>query len=485
MTAIFDELKPGPLWKHFAEILKIPHCSGNEKPLGDYIISVAQRLGLSWKRDKVGNVVISKPASPSHEKAAGVILQGHLDMVGEKNSDVEHDFSRDPIKAERNGDWIQALGTTLGSDNGIGVAAALAVLEDKTLVHGPLECLFTVDEETGLAGANKLKKGFLQGRMLLNLDSEEEGAFTIGCSGGADSEIALPLQRTRQAAGEVYRLKLFGFRGGHSGLDIHQGRANAIRLLARLLWSAQEKFRLKLVDCEGGNKRNAIPREAWADMVVEWAVAKKLQTFFQAQFAFIQNEYKAVEKEAGWSFEGLGRKPIGPLTLASQKTLLRLLLSLPHGVISMHPEIPGLVETSTNLAIVRCEKKNAQIVCSSRSSVATALSFVRQIIRATAELAGARIVQPSGYPGWEPNLQSELLRRLREVYRKVFNKEPAVKAVHAGLECGIIGEKFPGMDMISFGPTIQNPHSPQERVHIGSVENFWKFLTSALESLAE
>ncbi|MGQ9671701.1 MAG: aminoacyl-histidine dipeptidase [Candidatus Aminicenantales bacterium] len=485
MTAIFDELRPGPLWKHFAEILKIPHCSGNEKPLGDYIISVAQRLGLSWKRDKVGNVVISKPASPGHEKAAGVILQGHLDMVGEKNSDVEHDFSRDPIKAERNGDWIQAQGTTLGSDNGIGVAAALAVLEDENLVHGPLECLFTVDEETGLTGANKLKKGFLQGRMLLNLDSEEEGAFTIGCSGGVDSEIALPLQRTRQAAGEVYRLKLFGFRGGHSGLDIHQGRANAIRLLARLLWSAQEKFRLKLVDCEGGNKRNAIPREAWADMVVERAVAKKLQTFFQAQFAFVQNEYKAVEKEAGWSFEGVGRKPISPLALASQKTLLRLLLSLPHGVISMHPEIPGLVETSTNLAIVRCEKKNAQIVCSSRSSVATALSFVRQIIRATAELAGARIVQPGGYPGWEPNLQSELLRRLTEVYRKVFNKEPAVKAVHAGLECGIIGEKFPGMDMISFGPTIQNPHSPQERVHIGSVENFWKFLTSALESLAE
>lgn len=484
MAALLDGLKPVLLWKHFAEILKLPHCSGNERPVGDYVVSVAQRLGLSSKRDKVGNVVVSKPASLGHEKAPGVILQGHLDMVCEKNSDVEHDFSRDPIKPERDGDWIRAKGTTLGSDNGIGVAAALAVLESQDLIHGPLECLFTVDEETGLTGANKLQKGWLTGRMLLNLDSEEEGAFTIGCSGGADSEITVPLDRKQRASGEFYRVKLFGFRGGHSGLDIHLGRGNAIRLLARLLWSAQEKFRVELVHFEGGNKRNAIPREAWADILVEPAVFKKLRAFLLSQFAGIQNEYKAVEKEASLSLNRVDASRAEPMTAASQKTLLRLLLTLPHGVISMHPEIVGLVETSSNLAIVRCERRKAEVVCSSRSSVATALVFVRHIIKATAELAGARIAQPSGYPGWEPNLQSELLGKLIDVYRKVFDKEPSVKAVHAGLECGIIGEKFPGMDMISFGPTIQNPHSPEERVHIGSVENFWKFLTTALESLA-
>lgn len=505
MAEVFEGLKPALLWKHFAEIVKLPHCSGNEKPLGDYILSVARRLNLSGKRDRVGNVVVSKPASPGHEKAPGVILQGHIDMVCEKNSDVAHDFSRDPIKPERKGDWIQARGTTLGSDNGIGVAAALAVLETPDLVHGPLECLFTVDEETGLTGANKLQKGWLAGKKLLNLDSEEEGAFTIGCSGGADSEITLPLTRKKQIPrpGDVYRLKLFGFRGGHSGLDIHRGRGNAIRLLARLLSSAQDKFKLELVHFEGGNKRNAIPREAWADIVVDRKSLQKLKAFLKSQFAGIQNEYKAVEKEASFSLNPLSptKSPPSPaaapssaasgsavasppLTATSQKSLLRLLLSLPHGVVSMHPEISGLVETSTNLGIVRCEKKKAQIICSSRSSVATALAFVRQTIKAVAELTGARTAQPTGYPGWEPNLQSELLAKLIEVYRNLFAKEPAVKAVHAGLECGIIGEKFPGMDMISFGPTIQNPHSPEERVHIGSVENFWKFLTAALESLA-
>ncbi len=486
MTALFDQLKPALLWKHFAEILKHPHCSGNEKPLGDYIISVAERLNLTWKRDKVGNVVVRKLATPDHENAVGVILQSHMDMVCEKNSDVEHDFSKDPIKAERRGDWIQAVGTTLGSDNGIGLAAALAALEDKSLVHGPFECLFTVDEETGLTGANKLQKGFLQGKKLLNLDSEEEGTFTIGCSGGGDSEITLPLERKKRTLKDDYHLKLYGFRGGHSGLDINQGRGNAIRLLARLLYNAQEKFAIELVELGGGNKRNAIPREAWADLSVDRGVAKKLQAFFKGQFDGIKNEYKAVEKEASYSFaKSDGASPkADPLAAASQKTLLRLLISLPHGVITMHPEIAGLVETSTNLAIIRCEKKTAQIICSSRSSVATALRAVKDIIRATAELAGARVAQPGGYPGWAPNLQSELLGKLTEVYTKVFDKAPVVKAVHAGLECGIIGEKFPGMDMISFGPTIEHPHSPEERVQVGSVEKFWKFLTVCLQELA-
>ena len=485
MSDALTGLKPAHLWKHFSELLKIPHGSGNERALGDYIVSVAKDLNLPWKRDRVGNVVVSKSATPGHENAPGVVLQGHMDMVNEKNSDVAHDFLKDPIRAEIAGDWVQAKGTTLGSDNGIGVSAALAVMEDKSLIHGPLEFLFTVDEETGLTGANHLGKDFLKGTQLLNLDSEDEGAFTIGCSGGGDSEIGLPIRRKRSRFREVHRLRLFGFRGGHSGLDINQGRGNAIRLLARLLYQAQERFRFDLVHIEGGNKRNAIPREAWAVISADQASIRKMRPFLRRAFDEIRNEYKVVEKEAQWAFEKVTAPYQDPLTAESQAALIRILLTLPHGVISMHPEIPGLVETSSNLAVVRCEKGLAQVICSSRSSVGSALASVRRAIRALAELAEARINQPQGYPGWEPNLQSALLKRLSEVYKRVFGKDPEIKAVHAGLECGIIGEKYPGMDMISFGPTIEHPHSPEERVHIGSVERFWTFLTASLRELSE
>ena len=484
MSDALAGLKPTLLWKHFSRILTIPHGSGNERALGDYIVAVAKDLNLAWKRDKVGNVLVSKPAASGHEQASGVILQGHMDMVNENNSDVAHDFLKDPITAELKGDWVQAKGTTLGSDNGIGAAAALAVMEDKTLVHGPLEFLFTVDEETGLTGANHLSKDFLKGTELLNLDSEDEGTFTIGCSGGGDSELILPLSRKNRRFKDIYRLRLYGFRGGHSGLDINQGRGNAIRLLVRLLYQAQEKFKFDLVRIEGGNKRNAIPREAGATLSVDPAVAKKLSALLGDAFAKVRNEYKAVEKEAQYSFEKIAESKERPLTADSQAVLLRILLTLPHGVVSMHPEIDGLVETSSNLALIRCENTRAQIVCSSRSSVASALAAVRLTIKAAAELAGAGIIQEGGYPGWEPDLQSELLKKVREVYSRVFGKEPEIKAVHAGLECGIIGEKYPGMDMVSFGPTIEHPHSPEERVHIGSVERFWTFLTAALRDLS-
>ncbi len=484
MAEVLANLKPTLLWQHFSELLRIPHGSGNERALGDYVISVAKKTDLAWKRDKAGNVVVSKRATRGREKSAGIILQGHLDMVCEKNSDVSHDFLKDPIIPEIKGDWVQAKGTTLGSDNGIGVAAALAVMEDQGPVHGPLEFLFTVDEETGLTGANRLGKSLLRGTRLLNLDSEEEGAFTIGCSGGGDSEISLPLRRKRRRLKELYRIRLFGFRGGHSGLDINQGRGNAIRLLARLLYQAQDKFKFELLRIEGGNKRNAIPREAAADLYADGSRDKKMLSFFKNAFAEIQNEYKVVETEAQFAFEKLAPAKDDPLSADSQTTLIRLLFTLPHGVISMHPEIGGLVETSSNLAIIRCEKARAQIICSSRSSVASALTAVRQGIKAVSELSGARVVQSAGYPGWEPNLQSDLLKKLSEVYKKAFGKRPDVKAVHAGLECGIIGEKYPGMDMISFGPTIEHPHSPEERVHIGSVEKFWHFLTTALSELS-
>jgi dipeptidase D len=484
MSSTFEGLKPQRLWKHFEQTLKIPHCSGNEKALGDYIISEAERMQLEWQRDDVGNVVVRKKASPGKENGKGVILQGHIDMVCEKNSDVEHDFSHDPIQTEKKEDWIQAKGTTLGSDNGIGVASALAIMEENSLEHGPLEFLFTVDEETGLTGATQIKPDFMQGKILLNLDSEDEGSFTIGCAGGADSEITLPLKRKEDASGELFRLKLYGFRGGHSGIDINQGRGNAIRLLARMLWQGEKKSPFGLAGIEGGNKRNAIPREAWADLYADASDKEALSRVFQESFHKIKTEYEKVEPEAKFSFESSEKNKNNPLTAESQNTLINFLFTLPHGVVSMHPEIEGLVETSTNLAIVHSHQENAQIICSSRSSVASGLEAVRNTIVALSEITGADTVQPEGYPGWTPNLQSPLLHICKSLYKKKFGKEPKVEAVHAGLECGIIGEKFPGMDMISFGPTIEHPHSPEERVHVGSVEKFWEFLTTLLTELA-
>lgn len=483
MNDVFKDLKPALLWKHFARILEIPHCSGNEKALGDYIISVAEAKGLEWQRDAVGNVVVRKQATPGHEQAEGVILQGHLDMVCEKNSDIEHDFSRDPIRPVRQGDWIQAQGTTLGSDNGIGVAAALAVMEDDSLMHGPLEFLFTVDEETGLTGATKLEPGFLKGKKLFNLDSEDEGVFTIGCAGGADSEIIFPFQRSPKDSPSAWKIKIFGLRGGHSGIDINQGRGNAIKILARLLWEISQEIPVHLVRIDGGNKRNAIPREAWAECIISPAEESKFKQLLEEYFQAIKNELKSVEGNLEYNLESAS--PTFPaLEENCQQALLNFLLALPHGVISMHPEIDGLVETSTNLAIIKTREKEAEIIESSRSSVASALRSVREVIQACCELAGAQVNQPEGYPGWTPNLESPLLQTMKKVYQQLFGRAPEVGAVHAGLECGIIGEKFPGMDMISFGPTIEHPHSPEERVHVESVEKFWQLLTAVIQQLA-
>lgn len=484
MSNPFEGLKPGHVWKHFSQILKIPHCSGNETVLGDYIISCAKKLALDWKRDEVGNVVVSKKASSGREEAPGIILQGHIDMVCEKNSDVDHDFSKDAIQAEKKGEWIAAKGTTLGSDNGIGVAAALAVMEDDSLVHGPLEFLFTVDEETGLTGATKIKPDFLQGKILLNLDSEDEGVFTIGCAGGADTEIALPLQRKKEVEGELFRLKLFGFRGGHSGIDIHKGRGNAIKLLARMLWQVSKTTWFELAGMEGGNKRNAIPREAWAEFYLNSSQKDSLETAFKESFDKIYNEYKTVEENAKFILEISEGAKMNPLAPESQAALINFLFTLPHGVISMHSEMEDLVETSTNLAIVHTHSDHAQIICSSRSSIASGLEATRNTIHALSETVGAEINQPEGYPGWTPDLKSEILKKCKDIYHKIFQKEPEVGAVHAGLECGIIGEKFPGMDMISFGPTIEHPHSPEERVHTGTVKKFWDFLTAVLAEVS-
>ncbi|HPW18559.1 MAG TPA: aminoacyl-histidine dipeptidase [Candidatus Aminicenantes bacterium] len=483
MATTLGELNPRLLWKHFAKILTIPHCSGHEKALGDYVLGVAAALGLPGKRDKVGNVVVGKPATAGRDGAVGVILQGHLDMVCEKDSDKTHDFSKDPIQAEIKGDWVYARGTTLGADNGIGLAAALAVMEDASLVHGPLEFLFTVDEETGLTGANKIQKGFLAGKMLLNLDSEDEGVFTIGCAGGADSKLVLPLERKKTASKNLYRLHVRGLRGGHSGIDINQGRGNAIKLLARVLDQARATAEFELVGVEGGSKHNAIPREAVAVLACPPVQVRPLAAAVKKAFDKIKVEFKAVEPGADYTLEPLSGRDFA-LSRASRQVLVDFLLALPHGVIAMHPEIAGLVETSTNLAIVKTGKKDFSVLCSTRSSAASALEATRGVIRSVCALAGAKAELEDGYPGWMPDLESPLLGKLKGIYRATFGKEAEVMAIHAGLECGIIGEKFPGMDMISFGPTIKNPHSPEEHVHIGSVEKFWTFLTASIDGLS-
>lgn len=484
MSDLFSNLKPAHMWAHFAELLKIPRCSGNEQAVGDYVISVTEKLNLEYKRDGVGNVVVQKPAISGYEQSPVVILQGHMDMVCEKNSDVDHDFNVDPIQAELDGDWLTAKGTTLGADNGIGVAAALAVMEDDSLVHGPLEMLFTVDEERGLTGASQIQPGFLDGRILINLDSEEEGAFFIGCAGGGDSVITVPIKTKAVPKGTALNIRLTGLRGGHSGIDIDQGRGNAIKLLAIMLWQVGRDHSFHLAHFEGGSKRNAIAREAEAHVVVSDKTIEDFQKALQSRFEDINAEFKAVETEMVLNIENREDGVSGVCNAASQETFLNLIFGLPHGVLAMSQEIPDLVETSNNVATVEWGADVAKIGLSSRSSIGSALETTRNMLKAIADMAGAEIEQPEGYPSWAPNLESQILKVMKKIYKDLFKKEAEIKAIHAGLECGLIGEKFPGMDMISFGPDLEHPHSPDERVRVESVQNFWRLLETVLQQLA-
>ncbi len=482
MSSPLTNLKPELLWKYFDEIRKIPHESRHEGPLGDYLISVADKFNCKSRRDSVGNIIIEIPATKRYENAPIVVLQGHQDMVCEKNSDVDHDFSKDPIKVKIEGDWVTAEGTTLGADNGIGVAAGLALLEDDSVIHGPLELLFTVDEETGLNGANNLTPDFVKGRILLNLDSEESGAFFVGCAGGADTEITFKLNRKDSASGSVYKISLSGLRGGHSGLDIDKGRGNATKFLTRMLYKTKIPF--ELISIEGGNKHNAIPREAFAFIAISDDKADELKNEIENRFKAITFEFKVVEKNVKWNMEKADAEAT-PMQKEEQEKLLDLILAIPHGVIEMSQEIENLVETSTSLAIVKSKGNEASLYSSSRSSIDSAIEAVRTTIEAIGNLADAHVDQKEGYPGWAPNLDSKLLKTMKEIHKEVTGKNPEILAIHAGLECGIIGEKCPGMDMISFGPDLENPHSPDERVHIGSVEDFWKLLAKTLEALAQ
>jgi dipeptidase D len=479
------ELEPREVWQRFDEILKIPRGSKNEKRMREYVIGLAQQHGFSYKQDRTGNVVVRKPAAPGREAAPPVVLQSHLDMVNDKNADVQHNFMHDAIKPQRDGDYVKATGTTLGSDNGIGVASALAVMESRDIMHGPLELLFTVDEETGLTGATELAKDLLTAQRLINLDTEEEGSLYVGCAGGAGTNITLAPAMTKVPnALAALEIKLTGLHGGHSGVDIHLQRGNATKLLARALYRLMVEggFKFNLASIAGGNKHNAIPREAFAVVVLPKKQQKKFTETFAQQVAEIQTEYKTADP--GIQLTVTPAKAKRMWNSKDTYKVLSLLHALPHGVMSMSNDIPGLVETSTNLAVVNSGKNKLTIHCSTRSSVQAALQATRDRIRAIAEFAGAKVKEEDGYPGWKPNLDSEVLKVSKQVHKELFGFEPAVKAIHAGLECGIIGEKYPGMDMVSMGPQIEFPHSPGERVKISSVANYYRLLVKTLERLA-
>jgi dipeptidase D len=478
-----ENLEPKLVWKHFDEIRKIPRCSKHEEKIREYIVNFAKKQGLKTKVDPVGNVVIVKSATTGMQNKPTVILQGHMDMVCEKNSDVKFDFSKDPIQLKITGDLLTANGTTLGADNGIGLAISLAILEDTKVRHGPIESLYTIDEETGLTGAFAMKSDMLTGKIMLNLDSEDFGVITVGCAGGGDSILELPVKMQAVPEGhESILVKVSGLRGGHSGVDIHEQRGNAIKILTRLLWKASQKYEFLLFDIKGGDKHNAIPREAYAKLTMD----KKNKNAFVKD---LKGEEKDIYEEI---------KPIDPnlkvdvqssepsktvLDKTSQTKLLNLLHGLPHGVHQMNYDIKTLVNTSTNLATIAVKENTIVIGMSSRSPMKSALQDMRDRIKAIASLSGAKVSEGTPYPGWKPDLQSKILALSKKTFKDMFKQEPKIEAIHAGLECGIIGEKFPGMDMISIGPTLKNPHSPEEQLHISTVDKFYKYLLKILESV--
>ncbi len=478
-------LKPERVWHFFREISAIPRGSKNEKAVLEYIKKTATSMGLKSKQDKVGNVVVFKPASLGKEGSPVVVLQVHTDMVCEKNREVRHDFLKDGIKFHREGDFLKADGTTLGSDDGIGVASLLSLLEDKSLVHGPIEGLFTIDEETGLTGANHVEPGFITGSVMMNLDSEDEGVLYIGCAGGLDTTMTVPVKR-KAVTGKVVSLKIMirGLKGGHSGVDIHLGRANALKLMTRTLLELDRKVKMKLVSLEGGSKHNAIPREAEATIVVPQAEEAKVTEVAADCEKIFKNAFNSIEPDVKVVVEK-GRKAKQAFDDKSKTAVLDFLNGIPHGVIRMSSDIPDLVETSTNLAVMKTAAAGVTVVTSQRSSIESEKEMIASVVASVGKLAGAKIKPSDGYPGWQPNVNSSVLAKAKDVYSTLYGKEPEVKAIHAGLECGIINDRVGGgVDTISFGPTIIGPHSPDERVDVGSVDKFYRFLIEMVKAVA-
>lgn len=482
MSAAIEGLKPELAWKYFAEISRIPRGSKNEAAATRYVIAVAKKLGLQYKTDRLGNVVVRKPASANLGQSRSIAVQGHLDMVCEKNKDKVHDFAKDPIELVRRDNFIMANGTTLGADNGIAVAVNLALMEDRTIEHGPLELLFTVDEETGLTGAKNLTPDFLESRTLLNLDSEEEGALYVGCSGGKDT-IGTWDVHFEEVAGAMtpVQVRVTGLKGGHSGLDIDKGRGNAIKIMNRVLF-ALDAAGARLCFIDGGSKRNAIPRECEAVLLVPAKRVDEARGIVEKMDGIVKAEFGKVEPGLLVSFAPLAsRKKWKALRKREQRQIQRTIAALPHGVIKMSADLPGLVETSTNVAVIQTLRNSIRISTSQRSSVESEIVDIGESVACVLELGGAAVENTDSYPGWKPDMESPILGIAKAAYRDLYGKDPEVKAIHAGLECGIIGERIPGMDMVSFGPTLEGVHSPDERIHIDTVGRFWTFLLEILK----
>jgi dipeptidase D len=479
---ILSELQPMEVWAYFEEILAIPRISKRETQIIEYLESFARSQGLDCKRDHVGNILISKPATSGMQSLKGVILQSHMDMVGEKNAHIKHDFAKDPIQPQIDGGWVKANDTTLGADDGIGIAASLAILASDQVRHGPLECLFTTDEESGMTGALGLQPGFVKGSVLLNLDSEDEGEIFIGCAGGIDTVASLRLKRKRTVRNSIaLRVSVTGLQGGHSGDEIHKGLGNSIKILNRFLWNADQRFKIRIAHLDGGKARNAIPREAAAVITVPSKSLELIRVYLESFAGIVKKEFEVTEPELEFTLQQVAL-PDSVIRRKQQRKLLNTLYACPHGLMALNQEIPGMVETSTNLASIKhIDEDTLEIVTSQRSSVESAKRDISDRMLSLFTLLGARVRHSDGYPGWKPNMDSQILKISREVYAELFGKEPEVKVIHAGLECGLFLQKYPDLDMISFGPTIKGAHTPEERIEIETVDRFWRFLIRMLE----
>ncbi|HEY1340962.1 MAG TPA: aminoacyl-histidine dipeptidase [Bryobacteraceae bacterium] len=482
MSTALDSLEPKAVWKHFAALAAIPRASEKEAAARNYVLGIADRLGLQHVLDAAGNVVIRKPARSGREGAVPAAVQGHLDMVCEKNEGTVHNFDTDPIRPIVDGDWLKADGTTLGADNGVGVAAALAVMESDTVAHGPLEFVFTIDEESGLTGASKFQPGLLKSKFFLNLDNEEEDTLCIGCAGGVNSVARRKVARRPAPAGDAWRIKVSGLAGGHSGVDIHRGRGNALRVLSRAFQAAMDRLPIAIADVQGGSKRNAIPREASAIVVLDAAQIPRLRSIIATYEAEAQSDLGSFDPGLRVSVEPAAR-PDQVIVDADSAVIASILAGQHHGVIAMSPDIPGLVQTSTNLATVVTSRDEVEIATSQRSAIASSKQAAARMVASVFRLAGFAVEQSGDYPGWKPEPQSEIVRKAQAAHEELLGKKPRLIAMHAGLECGVIGEKHPGMQMISFGPHIVDVHSPSERIKISSVGPFYRLLTGLLERL--
>ena len=476
-------LEPKQLWNYFHEITQIPRPSKKEKKIIEYMKEFGKKHNLETIEDSVGNVIIRKPATKGMENRKGVIFQTHLDMVPQKNSDKKHDFEKDPIETIIDGEWVRANGTTLGSDNGIGVAATMAVLASKDISHGPIEALFTIDEETGMTGVFGLKKGLLKGDILLNLDSEVEGELCVGCAGGIDVNIKKDYAEEKSPLGMVaYKIIAKGLKGGHSGVDIAMERANSNKIMFRFLMQAESDFGIRLAEAAGGNLRNAIPRESYSIVLLPEIKTEEFEKFIKGYEKMYRAEYSDTEPDLSFTFEKIAC-PAKVMNQGDQYRIIRALFACPNGVQRMSQAVKGLVETSNNLAIVKCIGGKLETYNLTRSSVDSSKEATAWKIAAVFHLIGAEVTLSGSYPGWKPNMQSPILKIMSKAYKDMYGKIPEIKAIHAGLECGLIGGVYPNLDMISFGPTIRFPHSPDEKVNIASVGKFWDFLVGTLKQV--